>query len=77
MYREVHQRQHWKQKALAGLYLTFILATVGEIFLNLNHIEEARIKHIEVHEDVKIPIHLPEHVNFEFVRHERLQKFKP
>ncbi len=76
MYREIHQRQYWKKKALAGLYLIFILATVGEIFLTLNHLKEARIKNIEVEESVTIPIHLPESTHYEFIRIERLQRYK-
>ena len=76
MYREIHQRQYWKKKALAGLYLIFILATVGEIFLSLNHLEEAKVKKIEVKESVEIPIHLPESASYEFIRIERLQKYK-
>ena len=76
MYREIHQKQYWKKKALVGLYLIFILATVGEIFLTLNHLEEARIKNIEVEESVTIPIHLPENTRYEFIRIERLQRYK-
>ncbi len=76
MYREIHKRHKWKRKALIGLYLIFILANIGEIFLTLNRIEEARIKHVEVQETLKIPIHLPEETTFEFVRVERLSKFK-
>lgn len=76
MYREIHRRHKWKRKALIGLYLIFILANIGEIFLTLNHIEEARIKHVEVQKAIEIPIHLPEETTFEFVRIERLSKFK-
>ena len=76
MYREIHRRHKWKRKALIGLYLIFILANIGEIFLTLNHLEEARIKKIEVEESIKIPLHLPEETHYEFIRIEKLQKYK-
>lgn len=56
--------------------MIFILATIGEIFLTLNHLEEARTKNIEVEESVTIPTHLPESTHYEFIRIERLQRYK-
>lgn len=76
MYREIHKRHKWKKKALAGLYLIFILASISEIFLNLNHLDEAKIKRIEFRETLEIPLHLPHEAHYDFIRLEKEQRYK-
>lgn len=76
MYTRELTRYKWKRKTLVILYLVFILAHLGEIFLNLEHIKEAKNHQVEVKESLKIPIHLPHEAKIEFIKIEKLQRLK-
>ncbi len=71
MYTRDIQRQRFKRRALVILYLIFLLATAGEIFLTLNRKIEINLKKIEASEDIQIPLHLPEDGKVEFTRIKR------
>lgn len=71
MYTKDLQRIRWKRKALVLLYLIFLLATAGEIFLTINRKIDINLKKVEVREEIEIPLHLPENSKVEFTRIKR------
>lgn len=80
MEKLIHQRykdrHKLKQRVLIALYLTFLLATVGEFFYAFESVEEKKEKKVEVGVEIKLPPHIPEEGKVEFIRQVKTKNYR-